>query len=456
MSSTFQSINPYNGELLAEFELTTTKELERQLEGSTQSYASWKSISVDKRAALLLRVAELVSERKHELARLASLEVGKTLANSLAEVEKCAFTVRWFAENGSAFLKARTVQAHAKHSQIHYQPLGPLLAIMPWNFPFFQVMRFAAPALLAGNTVLLKHAPNVPQCAAALTRLCLEAGIPDGVFENLLISTDDVAKVIADKRIRGVTLTGSARAGAQVASLAGQSLKKCVLELGGSDAFIVLPDTDLDITAVAAARARLQNNGQTCIAAKRFLVHESVYTAFAEKMIEAMLPYQYADPLAEHTLLGPLARPDLADGLQLQLNKTLALGAKVLVNGGRIGGTYAGFAPVLLADVSPSSPAANEELFGPVATLFSFKNTDEAISLANSSDYGLGASVWTQDLKAAQQIALALETGSVAINGILSSDARLPFGGVKSSGFGKELSIEGMLEFCNLKAVSVF
>ena len=384
-----------------------------------------------------------------------ALEMGKPLAQGVAEVEKCAWACDYYAEQGEGFLAVQPRSTDGSKSYIRFDAVGPVFAIMPWNFPFWQVFRFAAPALVAGNAGILKHAPNVSRCALEIEAVFHDAGLPDGLFRAVLLSNEGAAAVIADRRVRAVTLTGSDRAGGQVAEQAGRHLKKTVLELGGSDAFIVLADADLSRAAVVAAEARLQNSGQSCIAAKRFIVIESVADRFLGLFTAAMQAYRVGDPLAPGTQIGPQARLDLRANLQRQVEASVRRGARVVLGGQVPAGPGAFYPPTILVDVEPGSPAFDEETFGPMAAVVRAADEADAVRLANASPYGLGASVWTADPERGERVARDLEVGSVFVNGLVKSDPRLPFGGVKRSGYGRELSEYGLREFVNVKTVWV-
>jgi succinate-semialdehyde dehydrogenase/glutarate-semialdehyde dehydrogenase len=381
--------------------------------------------------------------------------MGKPIGAARDEVLKCAKGCRYYAENGERFLEEEVIQTAAAHSSVLWQPLGPILAIMPWNFPFWQVFRFAAPALMAGNVGLLKHAANVPQCALAIEDLWRRAGAPSGTFQSLLIEAKQVADVITDSRIKAVTLTGSDRVGSEVAATAGRVIKKCVLELGGSDPFIVMPSADMDAALTAAVKARTQNSGQSCIAGKRFLVAESIYDDFVRQFVQRMKALKVGDPLDETTELGPLATSSIREGVHEQVRKSIAAGAKLLAGGELMEGKGNFYPPTVLADIPASAPAFREEIFGPVALLFRIKDAAAAVELANESDFGLGASVWTNDKPEQELFARELDCGMVFVNALVASDPRLPFGGVKRSGYGRELGSLGMREFMNAKTVVV-
>lgn len=443
----FASINPATGERVASFSAHDGAELERRLAAAADAAPGWAATSVGDRTQLLDRCAALLTERRAALAALATLEMGKLPHEARAEVDKCATAFRFYARNAAAWLADEPVSTDARRSLITRQPLGAVLAVMPWNFPFWQVVRFAAPALAAGNVALLKHASNVPQCALALERLFADAGAPAGVFQALLINSDEVAGVIADARVRAVTLTGSEGAGRAVAAAAGKALKKCVLELGGSDAFVILEDADLPRALETAVTARFQNAGQSCIAAKRFIVAESVHDAFVEGFATL------AAALRPGRDIAPLARADLRDALHRQVRASIDAGARCATGGAPVAGAGAWYQPTVLHEVKTGMPAADEELFGPVAAVLRARDDAHALALANASRYGLGASVWTRDLERGERFARAFESGLAFVNAMVKSDARLPFGGVKASGYGRELSRVGLYEFVNTKSL---
>ena len=401
------------------------------------------------------RAAALLRERQHELAHLMALEMGKPVTDGRAEVLKCANCCDYYAEHAEGFLADEIIKTDAARSFISYQPLGVVLAVMPWNFPFWQVVRFAAPALMAGNVGLLKHASNVPQCALALEKIFHDAGLPPACFRTLLIGSDLVEKLIADDRLKAVTLTGSEGAGSAVAATAGQHIKKTVLELGGSDPFIVLADADVAAAAKTAAQSRMINSGQSCIAAKRFIVEKPVLREFIRQLKTHLLALQTGDPLDEATQYGPMARPDLADELTQQVNDSVSQGAKVELFGGQARPGTALFRPMILSNIKPGQRAYEEELFGPVALVFEAKNADDAVRLANDSRFGLGAAVWTMNPEKGEAMARQIESGAVFVNGIVKSMPELPFGGVKKSGYGRELSYLGIREFVNQKSIWV-
>lgn len=447
------SINPATGEKLKEFAAFDDKEIEKRLARAEQAFAHHRREPFPKRAQLMVAVASLLEQEKEKLANIITLEMGKLLRGAMDEVDKCARGCRFYAENAERFLEDDPAQTDAARSYVAYQPMGPVLAIMPWNFPFWQVFRFAAPALMAGNVGLLKHAANVPQCALAIEEIFCRAGFDEGVFQTLLIEAAQAEKVIVDPRVKAVTLTGSDRAGSAVASIAAREIKKSVLELGGSDAFIVMPSADFEGAVATGVKARMINTGQSCIAAKRFFIADQVYDKFLKEFVERIRALKVGDPLDEATDIGPLATENILNGVHAQVQKSIAAGAKLLTGGNRIHGPGFFYEPTVLVDVPKESPAFREEVFGPVASIFRVRDNAEAIEMANDNVYGLGASVWTTDKKEQELFASELETGMVFVNGMVASDPRLPFGGVKRSGFGRELGAVGIREFTNIKTV---
>jgi succinate-semialdehyde dehydrogenase/glutarate-semialdehyde dehydrogenase len=452
---TIASINPTTGASLGSFAEHTDGEVEAKLAAAERAFAQHRRSPFAERARGLVRAAEILERERRVFGQLMSEEMGKTLASAIAEAEKCALACRYYAEHGEAFLRDEPIATDAQASYLRYLPLGPVLAIMPWNFPFWQVVRFAAPALMAGNVGLLKHASNVPACALALEELFRRAGFAEGVFQTLLIGARRTQGVIEDRRVVAVTLTGSEAAGAQVAAQAGKQIKKTVLELGGSDPFIVMPSANLDDAARVAVAARTINNGQSCIAAKRFIVHEQVYAEFERRMVAGLQKLRVGDPLRDDTDVGPLATSDGLESLAAQVERSVAAGARLLTGGKPLPGPGFFYAPTALADIPEAAPAYREEVFGPVALLFRARDLDHAIALANDSRYGLGSSVWTQDAHERRRFVDEIETGMTFVNAMVASDPRLPFGGVKRSGYGRELGALGIREFVNVKSVVV-
>ena len=450
-----RSINPATGEVLETFQETAADELARILAGADAASREWCRTPAAERAERLRAAARVLRERKDTYARTMALEMGKPLAQGVAEAEKCAWVCDYYADHGPAFLADEPHPTDASRSYVRFEALGAVLAIMPWNFPFWQVFRFAAPALVAGNAGILKHAPNVPRCALEIETVFQDAGFPDGLFRAVFLSNEAAGGVIADQRVRAVTLTGSDRAGSQVAEQAGRHLKKTVLELGGSDPFIVLEDADLERAATTAVEARLINSGQSCIAAKRFIVVERVAERFLERFTSEMRARRVGDPLDPATQVGPQARLDLRENLHRQVQESVKRGARLVLGGELPAGRGAFYPPTVLSAVEPGMPAFDEETFGPVAAVIRAQDEADAIRIANASPYGLGASVWTADSERGERIAREIEAGSVFVNGLVRSDPRLPFGGVKRSGYGRELSAYGLREFVNIKTVWV-
>jgi succinate-semialdehyde dehydrogenase/glutarate-semialdehyde dehydrogenase len=447
------SINPATSKKLKEFSAFTEKEIEERLKRAEEAFEHHRREPFAKRGQLMLAAASLLEQGKKELAQTITLEMGKLLGGAIGEIEKCARVCRFYAENAERFLEDEPVQTDAARSFVRYQPLGAVLAIMPWNFPFWQVFRFAAPALMAGNVGLLKHAANVPQCALAIEKIFCRAGFDEGVFQTLLIEAEQVEHLIVDPRVKAVTLTGSERAGSAVASAAAREIKKAVLELGGSDAFIVMPSADLKAALTTAVKARTINSGQSCIAAKRFFIADKVYDDFLRQFVERMRALKIGDPLDETTEIGPLATEQILNGVHEQVQKSVAAGAKLLTGGNRIHGPGFFYEPTVLVNVPRKSPAYREEVFGPVASIFRVRDVADAIEIANDSPFGLGASAWTGDPTEKELFASELDAGVVFINGMVASDPRLPFGGVKRSGFGRELGAAGIREFTNIKTI---
>ncbi len=448
------SVNPATGQVLAAIADHSDAEVERRVAQAAAAAVTWRAVPVAERTAMLRRMADRLDADRVTLAHLAAQEMGKTARAAADEVAKCALACRYYADEAPALLAPERVMRDGREDgAVHFQPLGVLLAIMPWNFPYWQAIRAAAPALAAGNVVLLKHASNVPQCALAIERLFDEAGATPGVFTTLLVGAARVGALIDDPRVAAVTLTGSEAAGRDVGARAGRAVKPCVLELGGSDPFVVLPSADLDAAAATAARARCINNGQSCIAAKRFIVHTDVYDAFAERFTAAMGALTVGDPLDDATDVGPLATADILREVDDQVRRTVAAGGRVLAGGAAPRGAGNFYPPTVLGDVPHDAAAAREEVFGPVAPLFRVPSADAALALANDTPFGLGASVWTRDADEARRFAMGIDAGSVFINAMMASDPRFPFGGIKASGVGRELAREGLRSFVNVKTV---
>jgi succinate-semialdehyde dehydrogenase / glutarate-semialdehyde dehydrogenase len=449
------SINPTTGQLIESFDEISGGDLEAALTRAQQTFRTYRGTSFAERARWLEKAAQILAGESEKWARLMTQEMGKTYKAAVAEAQKCAWACRYYAEHGARFLADEEIDTDADRSYVRYLPLGPILAVMPWNFPFWQVVRFAAPALMAGNVAMLKHASNVSRCALALQEIFRSAGFPEGAFQTLLMSPTRVAQVIADDRVKAITLTGSDAAGSKVAEQAGKHIKKTVMELGGSDPFIVLPSADLDAAVGTAITARNLNNGQSCIAAKRFIVHARVYDEFERRMVEGLVRLKVGDPMDADTDVGPLATEQILGTVERQVDESVRAGARLLTGGKRLD-RPGNFYPVsALAQIPRDAPAYREEVFGPVALLFEARDLGEAIDLANTSDYGLGSSVWTNDEEERRRCVDELEAGGTFINAMVASDPRLPFGGVKRSGYGRELARHGIREFVNVKAVSI-
>ena len=451
--TTIESVEPATETVRARFDSHSAAAVADAIAQADAAFQTWRTVPIADRAVPMHALARLLRDRKDRYARTITTEMGKPITEALAEIEKCAFTCDFYADHAAAFLADEPVVANARESLVAFEPLGVVLAVMPWNYPFWQVIRFLAPAFMAGNAALLKHASNVPQCALTIEEAVRDAGFPAGLLRTLLVPGADVEPVIADARVRAVTLTGSTATGARIAELAGRAVKKAVLELGGSDPFIVLRDADLGPAAETATKARFQNAGQSCIAAKRFLVEAPVAADFERRFADAIRALRVGDPLDPATQVGPLAREDLRDALHRQVRQSVRMGARVVVGGSKREGKGWFYEPTLLADVTEDMPVLNEETFGPVAAVLSVRDADEAVRIANSSPYGLGAAIWTSDIAAALAIARRIESGSVFINGMVASDPRLPFGGVKQSGYGRELSHFGIREFVNIQTI---
>jgi succinate-semialdehyde dehydrogenase/glutarate-semialdehyde dehydrogenase len=450
---TIASINPATGDILRQFEPHSDIQIGEKLELAAETFKHFRHMPFEERSQRMMKAAQILENEKERFGRLMTEEMGKPFQSAVAEAAKCAWVCHYYAENAEKQLADELIETNASRSYIHYQPLGPVLAIMPWNFPFWQVFRFAAPATMAGNVGLLKHASNVPQCALAIEEIFLRAGFPVGAFQTLLIGSGKVKRVLEDPRIMAATLTGSEPAGSQVASEAGRLIKKTVLELGGSDPFIVMPSANLDEAVSTAIKARIINNGQSCIAAKRFIIAEPIADEFERRFIQGMQALKVGDPMDETTDIGPLATEDILNNLDQQVKDSVAQGARILTGGEPLKGPGNYYPPTVISDIPEDSPAYCEELFGPVAILFRVKDIDAAIELANDTSFGLGASAWTNDEEERLCFIDEIEAGSVFINGMVASDPRLPFGGVKVSGYGRELSAFGIREFVNIKTV---
>lgn len=453
MSGMLRAVDPATETVVGEYPIHDDRQIGARLSAALEAFGKWRTMSFGERAAALRGVARVLRARRQELAALATAEMGKTIVSAEAEVDKCAAACEWFADNAAAMLQPMAAASDASRSYVRFDPLGVVLAVMPWNFPFWQVFRFAAPGLMAGNVCILKHASNVPGCALAIEDVLREAALPAGVFSTLLVPAEEVQRLIAHPATAAVTLTGSEEAGRRVAAAAGAALKKTVLELGGSDPFIVLRDVDVDQVARQAAAARCINNGQSCIAAKRFIVDRSIAARFEEVLAAAMAAMRMGDPLDRATDIGPLARADLRDALHVQVRRSIDAGARLLAGGEPRPGRGYYYPPTVLADVAPGMAAFDEETFGPVAAVTRADDPLDAVRLANRSRYGLGASIWTRDIDLAERLAGELDSGCVFINGAVKSDPRLPFGGVKRSGYGRELSAFGIREFVNIRTV---
>jgi len=451
-----ESINPATGQTLERYEEMTGPQASAAIDAAHAAFLEWRKTGFATRAGHIRKAAALLRERAHEYGRLMTLEMGKPIRDGIAEAQKCAAGCDYYAEHAERYLADEMVETGPRRSFVAFRPLGVVLAVMPWNFPFWQVIRFAAPALMAGNAGVLKHASNVPGCALALEKLFVDAGFPENLFRTLMIGSRMVGDVIAHPHVRAVSLTGSTPAGRDVASKAGAMLKKAVLELGGSDAYLVLSDADIEFTAAACAKGRLVNSGQSCIAAKRFIVLEELKSRFEQQLVMEMAKAKLGDPLDQNTTVGPMARRDLRDELHEQVEKSIAKGARLLCGGKVPEGPGAFYPPTVLSDAHPGMPAYDEEMFGPVAAVISAKDVDDAVRIANDSEFGLGGGVFTRDLAIGEQLATdGIEAGSVFVNATVSSDPKLPFGGVKDSGYGRELSSYGIREFVNIKTIVV-
>jgi succinate-semialdehyde dehydrogenase / glutarate-semialdehyde dehydrogenase len=447
------SVNPATGETIKTFESLDEAQIDDKLQRGADTFSSYRRTAFKERESMMMRAAEILETEKNDFARLMTVEMGKPIKGAVSEAEKCAWVCRYYAETGRQHLADKLIETNAKKSYVRFQPLGPVLAVMPWNFPFWQVFRFAAPALMAGNVGLLKHASNVPQCALAIEDIFRRAGFPAGAFQTLLVGSDGVQRILEDRRVVAATLTGSEPAGRSVAGIAGKQVKKTVLELGGSDPFIVMPSADLQEAVTTAVKARTINNGQSCIAAKRFIIAADIYDEFERSFVEEMQALRVGDPLDEATDIGPLATEQILKDVDEQVKTSVAAGAHILTGGKKLDRPGNFFPPTVLANIPHGSPAYCEEVFGPVALLFRVNNIDDAIELANATTFGLGSAAWTNDPDEQERFIEDLEAGSVFINGMVASDPRLPFGGIKHSGYGRELGEFGIREFVNVKTV---
>jgi acyl-CoA reductase-like NAD-dependent aldehyde dehydrogenase len=448
-----QSINPATEEVIQTFEVYDEKQINQALDQARATFQNWRTTTFAERSVHLHNVAAYLRQHKEELARFSTLEMGKPIAEAEGEIDKCAWACDFYADNAERFLADEQIATNATQSYVSFLPLGVILAVMPWNYPYWQIFRFAAAALMAGNTIVLKHASNVSLAALAIERVFKESGMPEGIFHTLLVPGSSVERLIADPRIAAVTLTGSDAAGVSVGAASGHALKKAVLELGGSDAFIVLADADLDAAAQTAVRARFQNTGQSCIAAKRFIVVESVADAFEQKFAAIAAQLRVGNPLERDTQIGPMPRADLRAELDAQVQNSVKMGARVVLGGKPLDGKGFFYPPTILSDVTEDMPVFNTETFGPVAAIIRAKDEEHAIALANNSQFGLSSNLWTQNTEHARELARRIEAGGVFINGMTASDPRLPFGGVKRSGYGRELSLFGIREFVNVQTI---
>jgi acyl-CoA reductase-like NAD-dependent aldehyde dehydrogenase len=453
--ASYQTVNPFSGQVVGTIALMGAAEIEQRLAAAESVFPAWSSLALAQRGQFLHKIAAGLRARRDELQRTMTAEMGKLRREALAEIEKSAAACEYYADHAGDYLAPQPVPTEAQRSYVVYQPIGCVMAVMPWNFPVWQVIRFLAPGLMAGNVALLKHASNVPGCADLLREVVAAAGVPQGVFDVLHIDNEQAAAVLRDRRIKAVTLTGSERAGRSIAANAGDQLKKCVMELGGSDAFVVLADADIDTAVAAAVKSRFDNAGQTCIAAKRFIVVEPIADTFVKRFVEAAKARIHGDPQDEATTLAPLARGDLRDELHRQVRESIDKGATLLLGGEPVAGSHAGYQASILDQVGPGMPAYEQELFGPVAAILRVKDDAEAVRVANDTTFGLGGSVWTADAARGETLALQLQCGAAFVNSVVKSDARLPFGGTKRSGFGRELAGHGIHEFMNIKTVYV-
>jgi succinate-semialdehyde dehydrogenase / glutarate-semialdehyde dehydrogenase len=447
------TINPATGQVIKTFDSLSDSQVDEKIRRAAEVFPKFRKLTFAQRGEMMRKAADILEAEKDGIARLMTTEMGKTLRSAVDEAAKCAWVCRYYADSAEGFLADEIIQTSASRSYVRYQPLGPILVVMPWNFPFWQAFRFIAPGLMAGNVGLLKHASNVPQCALKIEEVLCRAGFPDGVFQTLLIGSDKVDRILGDPRIAAATLTGSEEAGVKVGSGAARRIKKVVLELGGSDPFIVMPSANFDEAVATAVKARTINNGQSCIAAKRFIVAESIADRFEKEFVARMQALKLGDPMDEKTDVGPLATADAVISLHADVQRTVQAGARVLTGGKPAEGNF--YLPTVLTDVPKDSPAYREEFFGPVASIFRVRDIDDAIRVANDSKFGLGASAWTNEPAEQERFINELEAGMVFINQMVASDPRVPFGGIKHSGFGRELSVHGIREFTNIKTVVV-
>ena len=447
------TINPATSETIKTFPSLSADEIDKRLADAVNAFQTYRKTTIEDRSVMMMRAAEILDAEKNEFGRIMTMEMGKPIKSAIGEAEKCAWVCRYYADTAKDHLADQFIETNAARSFIRFEPLGPVLAIMPWNFPFWQVLRFAAPALMAGNVGLLKHSSNVPQCALAIEDIFSRAGFSPAVFQTLLIGSDQVAGILEDERVKAATLTGSEPAGRSVATIAGKNIKKTVLELGGSDPFIVMPSADLDKAVDTAVKARTINNGQSCIAAKRFIIAADVYAEFERRFVEKMKALHVGDPMDEKTDIGPLATPQVLNDVHDQVQKSISAGATLLTGGHKLDRPGNFYEPTVLTNIPKDAPAYSEEVFGPVAMLFRVNGIDEAIHLANDTTFGLGSSAWTKETQERRRFMDELEAGQVFINGMVASDPRLPFGGVKNSGYGRELSQFGIREFLNVKTI---
>jgi succinate-semialdehyde dehydrogenase/glutarate-semialdehyde dehydrogenase len=450
-----KSTNPFTEEIIKEFEGLDNSQINEKINLAQEAFLDWRKKTYSERAEYIKKLASILKTKNREIGMLATLEMGKPIKQAIAEVEKCAWAMEYYAENAENILAKEKIDVEKCESYVQFDPMGVILAVMPWNFPFWQVLRFAAPAIMAGNVAILKHASNVPQCSLKIEELFLEAGFPHGTFQSLLIRSSQVENIIKNPIVKAVTLTGSEYAGSQVASTAASVIKKSVLELGGSDPFIVLDDADLEFTLDNAVTARLQNAGQSCIAAKRFIIHEKIANDFMNGFKARFEKMKVGNPSLDETEMGPVVNMDAIKDLEELINDSVKMGAKIITGGKRIGNKGYLFEPTIVTDITKSMPLYSKETFGPVASVFIVKNIQESIEIANDTEFGLGSSIWTKNIELAKSVAKDIDAGNVFVNQIVRSDPRLPFGGAKKSGYGRELSTYGIKEFVNIKTVVV-